>query len=259
MAQPDMMLTDMAQPDMMLTDMAQSDMMLTDMAQPDMATVCGDGIKSDDEMCEDGNLEDGDGCDRNCTPTACGNGIQTLGESCDDGNSTDGDGCDHNCTETACGNGIVTDGEACDDGNNADGDGCSRTCTTEAFLGMARLENWRESVENSTCDLEADCLALSQTVLNQLNDACQTAFLRAGPDVHHCSEEEVVALDISDDICSRNPLNEHVVVHDVEWLRGNTNGVGARIRCKPCNGQPQVFMNECNGEMLDIPCCRRAD
>ena len=30
------------------------------------------------EVCDDGNLIDGDGCDSNCTVTACGNGITTA-------------------------------------------------------------------------------------------------------------------------------------------------------------------------------------
>jgi cysteine-rich repeat protein len=80
----------------------------------DTCARCGDGDVGAGEVCDDGNGIDGDGCDRNCTPTACGNGVRTLGEACDDGNRTDGDGCDANCTPTACGNGVVTDGEECD-------------------------------------------------------------------------------------------------------------------------------------------------
>jgi cysteine-rich repeat protein len=47
---------------------------------------------------------------------------------CDDGNDEDGDGCDSNCTFTRCGNGIVTEGELCDDGNLDDTDGCKDIC-----------------------------------------------------------------------------------------------------------------------------------
>jgi cysteine-rich repeat protein len=91
---------------------------------------CGDGtVTLGCESCDDHNLDDGDGCDSNCTLTACGNGIATDGEDCDDGNASSGDGCDANCTLTACGNGIATSGEACDDGNLANGDGCEADCT----------------------------------------------------------------------------------------------------------------------------------
>ena len=93
--------------------------------------VCGDGDLGGDEVCDDANLVDGDGCDSNCTITACGNGIVTLGEICDDGNAANGDGCDNNCTATGCGNGIVTAGETCDDGNISEGDGCDAECAIE--------------------------------------------------------------------------------------------------------------------------------
>jgi cysteine-rich repeat protein len=99
---------------------------------------CGDHvINQDTELCDDGNQVNGDGCDRNCTPTACGNGVQTAGEACDDGNFVSGDGCDENCTPTECGNGVKTAGEQCDDGNLTDGDGCDSNCTTTA-LALAR-------------------------------------------------------------------------------------------------------------------------
>jgi cysteine-rich repeat protein len=93
---------------------------------------CGDGIVAFDEACDDGNQINGDGCDNNCKQTYCGNGILTDGESCDDGNRTSGDGCDNNCTATRCGNGEPSPGEACDDGNTVDGDGCDSNCTASA-------------------------------------------------------------------------------------------------------------------------------
>lgn len=59
---------------------------------------CGDGVVDANEQCDDGNLENGDGCDANCTFPACGNGIVDAGEECDDGNLIDGDGCQSDCT-----------------------------------------------------------------------------------------------------------------------------------------------------------------
>jgi cysteine-rich repeat protein len=111
---------------------------LSDCGDPVCATTptcqpaCGNGLVTAGEVCDDGNVADGDGCDSNCTATACGNGLVTAGEVCDDGNAADGDGCDSNCTATACGNGLVTAGEVCDDGNAADGDGCDSNCTATA-------------------------------------------------------------------------------------------------------------------------------
>jgi cysteine-rich repeat protein len=97
---------------------------------------CGDGqtAPAAGELCDDGNLMDGDGCDRNCTPTGCGNGIVTAGESCDDGNTVACDGCGRTCAAERCGDGVVcvTRGEACDDGDaNSDttADACRSDCT----------------------------------------------------------------------------------------------------------------------------------
>ncbi|MFO0581744.1 MAG: DUF4215 domain-containing protein [Anaeromyxobacter sp.] len=64
-----------------------------------IAASCGEGVVNGSELCDDGNLWDGDGCDSNCTPTGCGNGIVTAGEECDDGNRTGSDGCDATCHE----------------------------------------------------------------------------------------------------------------------------------------------------------------
>ncbi len=58
---------------------------------------CGNAVLSPDELCDDGNSIDDDGCDSNCTPTSCGNGIQTTGEECDDLNTQNGDGCSASC------------------------------------------------------------------------------------------------------------------------------------------------------------------
>lgn len=128
----------------------------------DCQTVCGDGILAGEELCDDGNTDDGDGCSSTCaiedgwtcsgepsecsdTPPAatCGDGVVQAGEACDDGNTRDSDGCSSSCTvedgwacsgepssctrtadEPVCGNGIVERGEACD-GH----DSCNEDCT----------------------------------------------------------------------------------------------------------------------------------
>jgi cysteine-rich repeat protein len=90
-------------------------------------SICGDGVRTCYEPCDDGNLVSGDGCDANCTLTACGNGIATAGEECDDGNGDPADGCTNNCT--ICGNGRATPPEECDDGNTNPADGCTNACT----------------------------------------------------------------------------------------------------------------------------------
>jgi fibro-slime domain-containing protein len=67
-----------------------------------------------------------------CTPI-CGDGIVSLGEQCDDGVNDGGQGeCQPNCViGPYCGDGIQQEGEACDDHNRVNGDGCSSTCRKE--------------------------------------------------------------------------------------------------------------------------------
>lgn len=119
--------------------------------------LCGNGVVEQGEECDDGcmggspntceyGLDDGDGCEHDCTitPIVCGDGILQAGEDCDDGCGSgipgiceiildDGDGCEYDCTFTpiVCGNGLLQEGEGCDDGNLFDGDGCSSFCSVE--------------------------------------------------------------------------------------------------------------------------------
>jgi len=67
-----------------------------------------------------------------CTPI-CGDGIVSLGEQCDDGVNDGGYAeCGPNCKIGAyCGDGMKQEGEACDDGNRVSHDGCSATCRVE--------------------------------------------------------------------------------------------------------------------------------
>ena len=94
-----------------------------------------------------------------CSPKVvtphCGNGIlePEKGEVCDDGNLVNGDGCSYFCKvepewicldgkkcvkvndanelKVLCGNGKLEGAEGCDDGNSVNGDGCSSGCKTE--------------------------------------------------------------------------------------------------------------------------------
>jgi len=65
-----------------------------------------------------------------CTPV-CGDGILTLGEQCDDGVNAGGYGkCAPGCVLTEyCGDGVVqSPPEDCDDGNRVNGDACNNAC-----------------------------------------------------------------------------------------------------------------------------------
>ncbi|WP_437941066.1 hypothetical protein [Sorangium sp. So ce341] len=117
---------------------------------------CGDGTIDTDlgEVCDDGNMEGGDGCSANCrSKEPCGDGIIDKGEVCDDANSVGGDGCSADCrSNEVCGNGVPDSGEACDCGtgdvpptgqpcagrqNSADGGYCRDDC--QVHCGDGRL------------------------------------------------------------------------------------------------------------------------
>lgn len=133
---------------------------------------CGDGVRDEDEACDDGNRVPGDGCSSDCRaqevgfscavpgerciPIArCGDGVVAATEQCDDGNVVSGDGCSARCvielgkkcegqpsacSDTACGDSIREGSEGCDDGNQQPFDGCSVRCTVEpACAGLTEL------------------------------------------------------------------------------------------------------------------------
>jgi cysteine-rich repeat protein len=95
----------------------------------DEASRCGNGTVETPELCDDGNLVSGDGCDANCTPTGCGNHVVTAGEQCDDGNLVSGDCCSASCQ-------LEPAGAACDDG-----DACTQAdaCNAGVCAGLADL------------------------------------------------------------------------------------------------------------------------
>ena len=150
---------------------------------------CGDGhIDSDSkEQCEDGNIEEGDGCSASCqveagyicslseTPDsegrqlskcvarACGDGFAVGTEECDDGNTVDGDGCNKYCKREAdyhcpdgggecikdkCGDGLVTGDETCDEGSENKTAGCDN-CQIQ--FGWECIEEGKPCTQTAVC------------------------------------------------------------------------------------------------------------
>lgn len=114
--------------------------------------TCGDGAfdTSDDgskvEQCDDGNSEDGDGCDGSCRIEA--------GARCEDNR----DGQKSRCAKVVCGDSKVESShdaqvnEECDDGNTNDGDGCSSSCAVVGgFLCMQEYSHDRSECREVVC------------------------------------------------------------------------------------------------------------
>ena len=81
---------------------------------------CGDGFLEGDEVCDDGDTVNGDGCSSICQTELfaglCGDGVLNLGEQCDDGNTANSDGCLNTCILATCGGSFwpSTSRSACD-------------------------------------------------------------------------------------------------------------------------------------------------
>jgi len=142
-----------------------------DAGPPDsgLPDLCGDGVVQSWELCDDGNRDGGDGCNRACTGVehlfacadagfpctdlvACGDLRIEARESCEDGNRDGGDGCGPGCElepgwrcpvpgvaclAAGCGDGLQRGTEDCDDGNTAPGDGCNGSCRIEPGYACA--------------------------------------------------------------------------------------------------------------------------
>lgn len=102
---------------------------------------CGDGNKTGQEECDDGNVQNGDSCSFDCYFEICGNGRLNQNEECDDGNLNGNDGCSAECRLEQCGNGVRDPGEVCDDGNTKPGDGCSATCKSNEVCGNGVMDD----------------------------------------------------------------------------------------------------------------------
>lgn len=157
-------------------------------------TICGDRFVNIDvdEQCDDGNTDDGDGCDSKCKfeiPELCGNNIVDPGELCDDDNNEAGDGCGPGCWIEGCGNQYIDPGEACEDNNTVDGDGCSADCKSNETCGNG-IEDSEEGCDDGDGDNGDQCPATCEAA------ACGDSFVHLG--VESCDDGN----DVADDGCT---------------------------------------------------------
>jgi cysteine-rich repeat protein len=97
----------------------------------DSTSDCGNGnMQAPDEVCDDGNTDDGDYCSADCLTVtgSCGDSITQTNEECDDGNSDNTDDCLDTCVNATCGDTYTWDGvEECDEGGETAT--CNANCT----------------------------------------------------------------------------------------------------------------------------------
>ncbi len=94
--------------------------------EPKPENKCGNGVRESGEECDDGNLQNGDGCPVDCSYIEDGYGCPPSGGACWLLNPPEPPP-----EDDKCGDYELNEGEQCDDGAKDDGDGCSSTCQIE--------------------------------------------------------------------------------------------------------------------------------
>ncbi|MBQ9394201.1 MAG: DUF4215 domain-containing protein [Proteobacteria bacterium] len=94
--------------------------------EPNPENKCGNGVRESGEECDDGNLQNGDGCPVDCSYIEDGYGCPPSGGACWLLNPPEPPP-----EDDKCGDYELNEGEQCDDGGKDDGDGCSSTCQIE--------------------------------------------------------------------------------------------------------------------------------
>jgi cysteine-rich repeat protein len=182
--------------------------------------VCGNGELEAGEICDDGNVVEGDGCESDCRKTPfCGDGILDPGEQCDEGDQNGGGVCELNCTKTpVCGDEYKDPGEECDDGNEDSNDAC--VACKKAVCGDGIVyAGFEECDDGNPINTDA--------CLNECKDAtCGDQIVQAG--VEECDDGNAV----DDDLCSNECVKPRIVFITSEERDGALGGLqGADLWC----------------------------
>ncbi len=145
---------------------------------PGYPTVCGDGCVGANEECEDGNVDDGDGCARDCTYEA--------GWSCD--------GAIPVRCEAVCGDGIVVADEVCDDGNANPVDGCDEACLPTTFATAPLVSGSTDGLTTAQAELDLPLgIAADVEGVLYVADSRRHRILRFDPREGPAAEAVVIA------------------------------------------------------------------
>ena len=138
---------------------------------------CGDNIinRARGEVCDDGNISNGDGCSSDCTTNVlCGNGVIDPNEECDA--DADSPACDGDCTFIMCGDSHVNmeSGEGCDTGEgNPNTPECNGRLCTKSDCG----DSYYNPISGEACDTGGDSQACNGNgngdSTNNIDSKCQ--------------------------------------------------------------------------------------
>lgn len=240
---------------------------------------CGDGFHDTAiEECDDGDLDDCDGCNRLCRLEACGNGVTECTEECDDFNLDPCDDCSPTCRVEACGNDVVDCGEECDEGdqNGQPGATCLETCVPGEICQVGGPEPCIPCQDDAECNVcagmgcsEGVCVSTGVDCDDEnpcTLDGCSaltgcTHDLLNGPDVPECDDGKACTIaecdaeagcvqreltDFEGVTCNFTSLDE--VLDDVS-IDAKAKKVLGKLRVKAAT----LVSKAAEGEQLDKP------
>ena len=191
---------------------------------------CGDGNLDDDEECDDGNKNNGDGCTSNCSREA-------------------GWRCEHpgdECEKAECGDKVVDkdEGEACDNGSsNRDYTGtkagCSTSCQPSHYCGDGLVDDI-DRANGELCD-DKGASAASGGDYNICNVRCVY-------EGRYCGDKLITHDETCDD---GNNISGDGCSSDCQIEKGYTcPGIGSPDLGKPCEPTPS-FVSNCGNGVVD--------
>lgn len=212
---------------------------------------CGDGTIDQYEACDDANAIAGDGCTPDCvSDETCGNGYRDLLETCDDGNNVSGDGCNSDCTVLEnCGDGIRDVGEVCDDGGMESGDGCSATCHSTEICGNQIVDTGEFcDTAGATVGCDADCseVICGDGTLNMaVGESCDEGENDIAINTATCD------IDCSFPSCGDSVSNPFAVVAGTAHTEECDMGIDVNSDTEPNTCRTDCTLPRCGDEVVD--------
>lgn len=171
------------------------------------ADICGDGMVTGDEECDDSNNNNDDDCLDDCT-LACGDGVVGVGELCDPAIAAGDEGaCPADCE----------DDEACTQ-DTLSGTGCQTECINAAITDTTDGDGCCPDSGNANND--SDCVAVCGNGVREGGEACDTAIQAGDPgacpesceDQVACTTDTLSGAGTCDAVCSNvaiiDPIND---------------------------------------------------
>jgi len=212
--------------------------------------VCGDGfLLEKKEECDDGNLDDGDGCSSICKKEwwdiiCWDNEVNTDFEECDDWNLSNTDACLSSCVKAKCGDGFVREFyDDCDDWNLQSGDGCSSLCEDENWPYCG---DWIINVDGEECDDGLENSNNWACKLNCKSNVCWDSY------IYEWKEECDDGNTDNNDCCASDCSNEvHLAPEDILlWL---TNSINKKFDDVSDGDKNKEKQNTCFKKCQELP------